>query len=313
MSNASSIFNTTFFVILGIFIIVIGLMVIYFENKMREQNHKISSMLSLVSSLAEELNAVKFHLNHMNHMNMVGSGMKQMNNSINIPINSSETNNLGEDLIEVSDDEVESLDDDEDDAEDADDDNDDDEDDDNDDDDNDDDDDDDDDDDNDVDDCHVNNKSLLINKLTEDDIKILNIDDIMHNNIKKNEHNDADDDNDDDDDDDDNDDDDNDDDDDMIETFDIEDIESDDDKKENNVPIVELNELNEINEIDKIVLKSNIEKDFFVNLEKSKNIEVIDYKKLSLNKLKSIVLDKGLATDTSKMKKNDLLKLLGVE
>jgi hypothetical protein len=62
-----------------------------------------------------------------------------------------------------------------------------------------------------------------------------------------------------------------------------------------------------------IVLKSNNEKDIFVNLEKSKNIEVIDYKKLSLNKLKSVVLDKGLATDTLKMKKNDLLKLLGIE
>jgi hypothetical protein len=32
---------------------------------MREQNHKITSMLSLVSSLAEELNGVKFGLNHL--------------------------------------------------------------------------------------------------------------------------------------------------------------------------------------------------------------------------------------------------------
>jgi hypothetical protein len=44
-----------------------------------------------------------------------------------------------------------------------------------------------------------------------------------------------------------------------------------------------------------------------------KNVEVIDYKKLSLNKLKSVVLDKGLATDTSKLKKSELLKLLGIE
>jgi hypothetical protein len=297
MSNASSIFNTTFFVILGIIIIVIGLMVIYFENKMREQNHKISSMLSLVSSLAEELNAVKFHLNHMN---MVGSGMKQMNTSFNIPINSSETNNLGEDLIEVSDDEGERSndgDDSDDEEDDDDDDNDSDNDSDNDDSDN-------DDSDDDVDDMDVlelhpvddNNKLLLLNKLNEDDIKILNINEITHNNIKNDD--DSDDDDDDDDDDEFN----------MIETFDIEDIDSDDDddddKKVNAVPIVE---------IDDIVLKSNNEKDIFVNLEKSKNIEVIDYKKLSLNKLKSVVLDKGLATDTSKMKKNDLLKLLGIE
>ena len=44
--------------------------------------------------------------------------------------------------------------------------------------------------------------------------------------------------------------------------------------------------------------------------KKNKNIEVIDYKKLSLNKLKSIVLEKGLVTDSSKLKKHELLKLL---
>ena len=44
-----------------------------------------------------------------------------------------------------------------------------------------------------------------------------------------------------------------------------------------------------------------------------KNIEVLDYKKLSLNKLRSIVTDKGIITDASKLKKNDLLKLLEVE
>jgi hypothetical protein len=39
-------------------------------------------------------------------------------------------------------------------------------------------------------------------------------------------------------------------------------------------------------------------------------MEVMDYKKLSLNKLKSIVVEKGLVADSSKLKKHELLKLL---
>jgi hypothetical protein len=49
-----------------------------------------------------------------------------------------------------------------------------------------------------------------------------------------------------------------------------------------------------------------------INLEDS-NTSNIDYKKLSLPKLRSVVTEKGLATDTSKLKKNELLKLLEVE
>jgi hypothetical protein len=44
-----------------------------------------------------------------------------------------------------------------------------------------------------------------------------------------------------------------------------------------------------------------------------KNIEVLDYKKLSLNKLRSVVTEKGIVTDASKLKKHELLKLLEVE
>ena len=34
---------------------------------------------------------------------------------------------------------------------------------------------------------------------------------------------------------------------------------------------------------------------------------------MSITKLRSIVVEKGLSQDTSKLKKNELLKLLGVE
>ena len=52
--------NSMLFIILGIFVLAIALLVVYIESKSREQNHKIGSMLSLVSSLAEELNSIKF-------------------------------------------------------------------------------------------------------------------------------------------------------------------------------------------------------------------------------------------------------------
>lgn len=38
-----------------------------------------------------------------------------------------------------------------------------------------------------------------------------------------------------------------------------------------------------------------------------------DYKKWSLTKLKEVIVEKGIVADASKLKKNDILKLLGVE
>ena len=38
-----------------------------------------------------------------------------------------------------------------------------------------------------------------------------------------------------------------------------------------------------------------------------------DYKKMSLSKLKEVIVEKGIVADASKLKKNDILKLLGVE
>lgn len=45
-----------------------------------------------------------------------------------------------------------------------------------------------------------------------------------------------------------------------------------------------------------------------INLTKSDN-----YKKMSLNKLREVAVEKGLVADASKLKKNDILKLLGEE
>ena len=38
-----------------------------------------------------------------------------------------------------------------------------------------------------------------------------------------------------------------------------------------------------------------------------------EYKKLSLSKLREVVVEKGLIIDSSKLKKNELLKMLGDE
>ena len=49
------------------------------------------------------------------------------------------------------------------------------------------------------------------------------------------------------------------------------------------------------------------------SLEEVKNSDSIDYKKFTLSKLRSIVVEKELVVDSSKLKKNELLKLLGAE
>lgn len=63
--SLTDLLSPTFFMCLGIVLLAIALLVVYFENKMREQNHKISSMLSLVSTLAEDMNGFKIGLNHL--------------------------------------------------------------------------------------------------------------------------------------------------------------------------------------------------------------------------------------------------------
>ena len=49
-----------------------------------------------------------------------------------------------------------------------------------------------------------------------------------------------------------------------------------------------------------------ISQDDFIN----NNNNNTDYKKLPLNKLREIILEKGLVPDSSKLKKNEILKLL---
>ena len=76
----------------------------------------------------------------------------------------------------------------------------------------------------------------------------------------------------------------------------------------------------ELNGIDEIVLEEmkdisdKISETTPVAPSSVKNLNVVfDYKKASITKLREIVEQKGLSSDTSKLKKHDLLKLLDVE
>jgi len=69
---------------------------------------------------------------------------------------------------------------------------------------------------------------------------------------------------------------------------------------------------NKLNNTEILDISSSDLKTININLEEP-NTEILEYKKLSITKLRSIVVEKGLSQDTSKLKKNELLKLLGVE
>jgi hypothetical protein len=218
-------------------VLVVALLVVYFESKMRDQNHKIASMLSLVSTLAEDMNGVKMGLNQLAVTRMGGSfpqNFEQPLENSRVPFNQ-ETK-----LIEVSDGEDE-------------------------------------DDDDDIDE--------------DDDIDI--------------DEDEEDDDDDDDDDDESNHN--------VVKVFKI-DMNNEDDNLELDDLDEELDELDDKLE-ETIQEPLNISADLktiSINLEDTHS-DSLDYKKLSLPKLRSIVSEKGLASDTSKLKKNELLKMLGAE
>ena len=111
MTSLADLLNPTFLVFLGILVLVVAFLILYFESKLREQNHKIASMLSLVSTLAEDMNGVKIGLNHLSIRG--GQGFEQPI----VPIQENLGNLQKNNLIDVSDDDEEDDDEDEDDDE----------------------------------------------------------------------------------------------------------------------------------------------------------------------------------------------------
>ena len=271
MSSLADLFSPTFLIFLGILVLVASLLVVYFENKAREQNHRIASMLSLVSTLAEDVNGIKFGLNHL-AVNYIGGGQPLAQNT--------ETNNFlnQENLIPVSDDEEDEDDDYEDDDDNS---------------------------DSSEDENSVliidddNNLELIENEDDSDsdtdsddefddklEVKVLKIN--ITNNIDNEDINNL-----------------------ELETSndlneicdDLEETDTLNDEKSNTLS----HEMSSENNFDIGNLKT-----INIHLEENKN-DAADYKKLSIQKLRSIVAEKGLTEDSSKLKKPDLFKLLGVE
>jgi hypothetical protein len=274
MTSLTDLFNPTFLMFLGILVLVVALIVVYFESKMREQNHKINSMFSIVSTLAEDMTGMKMGINQIAGTQFLQPANKK---TFYQPLEEKRDSRL----ITVSDD-----------------------------------DDDDNDDDNDDDSSSIGNVNIesvsgvcigdseeelsftknidddLEEEISEDDVDQEQIK-VFKLNISKEEEKDEEDDDDDEEDDDDDE-----------EESNMEEFHSDND----------LDDLDETTPIDPVSKIDTSElKTISINLEEP--VEKIDYKKLQLPKLKSIVVEKGLATssDASKLKKAELLKLLGIE
>ena len=254
----TDLFNPTFFMFLGILVLVVALLVIYFETKFRDQNHKISSMLSLVSSLAEEVNGTKMiiHQLTMNPQMQQQAQFFQNNNSTLERANYQNNN----DLIDVSDDEesddesksyVDS-----------------------------------DDEDSVSDDAASEVSDSESDEKPNTDIKVfrLNISEDL-NKIDEDSNS-------------------------LAESLDdLDEIDEIDEMEDLDDSSSESIQETDVKKIDNFMDLKSIN----ITLEETKTEQSVDYKKMALPKLRSVVAEKGLSSDSSKLKKNELLKLLGIE
>ena len=98
MNQIKDIFNTQFFVILGVVLLLVTCLVLYVEQKFKAYDHKMSSMLSLVSSLAEEMDIFKNNRNHNGGQSVTQTEIQTEINNLNTDLEESK-------LIDVSDEE----------------------------------------------------------------------------------------------------------------------------------------------------------------------------------------------------------------
>jgi hypothetical protein len=225
------IFSTSFLITIAITMLALCLMFLYFSQKLSEQDHKISSMVDLVTTMAQEI-----HL------------LKNTSHTSEVHYPSDLTNNVAptlvtkhNELIEVSDDDetLDSNDSLEDELDDS--------------------------------DSELDDESLASLEESElNDVNSLNIDEDEH-----------------------------------VELEHLEDIDSiqnvnnnleEDKDKEEEVKEQSLGDLSDLKTI---------------SMSDSNNHDT-DYKKMSVDKLRHVVVEKGLVVDASKLKKKDLLKLLGL-
>ena len=82
-------FSTPVLIYLGIMLLLVGLLGLYFTQKLNEQNHKISSMLGLVSTMAEELNYMRSRIKSVAAGPTVVSDFRPVGSSL-IPVSDDE-------------------------------------------------------------------------------------------------------------------------------------------------------------------------------------------------------------------------------
>ncbi len=264
----SEIFSTSFLFSIAICSILVGGLFAYFNYRFSEQNHKMQSMLGLVSTMAEEMQYFRSKLSSK----QVDSS-DTMDNIQVIPNflggNGNIQNMLDNELIEVSDSEVEDdieseIEDDEEDEEDEEE---------------------EEDEEDDIDSEIEDDIDSEVEELeTDDNKKIINIDLGTTNNDF------------------------------VIESEEIDLGNNTNDNAVKNISIdldLSADEMISTDELNLENMESTLKSISIDDNVSSKGKE--DYKKMSLNKLRDIVCAKGLVVDASKLKKNELLKLLGDE
>jgi hypothetical protein len=264
----SEILSTTFLFSIAIMVILVGGLFAYFNHRFTQQNHKISSMMALVSTMAEEMQFFRSKLNAKSQPTQDQS-ITPANTNLNTHLGGTKTI-FQSNLIEVSDDEDDDVnDDDEDQDDDL----------------NDDDDDQDDDEDDDLND-DLNEESVASLEDEDDDEDDDDVNDTSFKNIQIDLG------------------------DDINIDFDHDDIEISEGQTQPQTKTINLShEITSFDDtsttlqnIDEIELKLNDSND---NTESS-----VDYSKMTLNKLREIIVHKGIVVDASKLKKNDILKML---
>jgi len=290
----SDFMSVPFLICLGITLILIGVVGIYFTHKIQEQNHKISSMMGLVSTMAEEMNYMRSRLIMASQNNFQETDINITNNMANMTGGQNmETNDK---LIDVSDGEDEEDEEDSESDEDSE----------------------CDDEDSECDDedseCDSHKSKTNINILdnvvaninmeelldVSNTIKIINFDEALNAPTSEDINIDND-----------------------SESLDdsLGDSDSDSDTDTDNgsddgekTHIIELTQLSNDSQLFNPDLLKTIDISSILDDSiKEKKDTKIDYKKMSLNNLRDIIVSKKLATDPSKLKKNDMLKLLGSE
>lgn len=254
----NDLLSTSFLFSIAIIIILIGGIFAYVSYRMSEQDHKISSMLGLISTMAGELQFFRSKLTENKKQVQEEEEEKEEEKRETIIL---DPNNLiaGQILISVSDDEEEDEDDtdeeDEDDEEDE-------------------------EDDEDIEELDFDkSEEGDLEEIIELEQSILNLEDITE---------------------------------DIIEDI-TEDITED-----NNIKSIHLEEPIDLNITDKEqgeqtneLLVSDLKSISITDLEEPNKKQ--EYKKMSINKLREVVVEKGVIADASKLKKQDILKLLGDE